>query len=74
MTFERFVAELASRFAGLPCGRVDAEIEQALAQLVEFLGTERASRLVWDFIHKRQAELSRLIERVPEAAMRKLLA
>jgi len=43
MTFEHFIADLASRFAGLPSGRVHAEIEHALTQLVEFLGTERAS-------------------------------
>jgi hypothetical protein len=43
MTFERFIADLALRFAGLPNGRIHVEIEQALAQLVEFLGTERAS-------------------------------
>jgi transcriptional regulator with GAF, ATPase, and Fis domain len=43
MTFERFIADQALRFAGLPNGRVHAEIEQALSQLVEFLGTERSS-------------------------------
>jgi transcriptional regulator with GAF, ATPase, and Fis domain len=41
--FESFLAELSTRFTGLPADRVDAEIELALQSLVEFLGTDRAT-------------------------------
>ena len=41
--FESFLAEISSRFTGVPGDRVDAEIERALRDLVEFLGTDRAT-------------------------------
>ena len=41
--FEQFVAELSTRFTGIEAERVDAEIERALRQLVEHLGTDRAN-------------------------------
>src|SRR5512132_3974817 len=43
--FEFFVAELSTRLTGLPSDRVDAEVERALRDLVEFLGTDRATLL-----------------------------
>jgi formate hydrogenlyase transcriptional activator len=43
--FESFLASLSTRFTGLPGDRVDAEIERALRDLCEFLGTERATLL-----------------------------
>ena len=36
-------ADLSARFTGLPGDRVNAEIESALRELVEFLGTDRAT-------------------------------
>jgi transcriptional regulator with GAF, ATPase, and Fis domain len=41
--FETFLASLSTRFTGLPGNRVDAEIERALRDLCEFLGTDRAN-------------------------------
>src|SRR2546422_9740877 len=41
--FESFLADLSARFTGLPGDRVNAEIESALRELVEFLGTDRAT-------------------------------
>jgi formate hydrogenlyase transcriptional activator len=41
--FETFLADLSTRFSGLPAELMDAEIEQALRNLVEFLGTDRAT-------------------------------
>src|SRR5262245_32108976 len=41
--FEILLAELSTRFTGLPGDRVDAEVEQGLRELVEFLGTDRAT-------------------------------
>jgi len=40
---ELFLAGLSTRFTGLPGNRVDAEIERALRDLCEFLGTDRAN-------------------------------
>jgi formate hydrogenlyase transcriptional activator len=40
---ELFVAGLSTRFTGLPGDQVDAEIERALRDLCEFLGTDRAN-------------------------------
>ena len=41
--FESFLADLATRFTGIPAHQVDAEIERALQDLCEFLGTGRAT-------------------------------
>jgi formate hydrogenlyase transcriptional activator len=41
--FEHLVAELSTRFTGLPVDEVDGEITEALHQLVEVLGTDRSS-------------------------------
>jgi transcriptional regulator with GAF, ATPase, and Fis domain len=41
--FERLLADLSERFSGVSCEKVDAEIDGALAALVSFLGTDRAS-------------------------------
>jgi formate hydrogenlyase transcriptional activator len=41
--FESFLASLSTRFTGLPGDQVDAEIERALHDLCEFLGTDRAN-------------------------------
>jgi transcriptional regulator with GAF, ATPase, and Fis domain len=41
--FESFLAEISTRFTGLAGDRVDAEIERALRDLVEFLDTDRAT-------------------------------
>jgi formate hydrogenlyase transcriptional activator len=41
--FEAFLAELSTRFTGLPASQIDAEIERALRDLVEFLGSDRAT-------------------------------
>jgi len=41
--FETFLASLSTRFTGLPGNRVDTEIERALRDLCEFLGTDRAT-------------------------------
>jgi transcriptional regulator with GAF, ATPase, and Fis domain len=41
--FESFLASLSTRFTGLPGNQVDAEIERALHDLCEFLGTDRAT-------------------------------
>src|SRR5262245_44656182 len=46
--FESFLAEISTRFTGLPGDRVDAEIERALQELVEFLGTDRATLFEFD--------------------------
>src|SRR5262245_23556682 len=46
--FESFLAEISTRFTGLPGDRVDAEIDRALRELVEFLGTDRATLLEFD--------------------------
>jgi transcriptional regulator with GAF, ATPase, and Fis domain len=43
--FESLLARLSTRFTGLPGNRVDAEIERALRDLCEFLGTDRATLL-----------------------------
>jgi hypothetical protein len=43
--FETFLAELSTRCTGLPGGRVAAEIARALGELVERLGTGRATLL-----------------------------
>jgi formate hydrogenlyase transcriptional activator len=40
---ETFLAELSTRFTGLPARQIDAEIERALRDLVEFLGSDRAT-------------------------------
>jgi len=41
--FEQIVAELSGRFTGLPAEAIDGEIERALHELVECLGTDRAT-------------------------------
>jgi len=41
--FRRFVADLSTRLSGIPAERVDAEIDRALQELVELLGTDRSS-------------------------------
>jgi formate hydrogenlyase transcriptional activator len=41
--FDRFVADLMTRFTGLPAEDVDGEIERGLQLLVETLGTDRSS-------------------------------
>ena len=46
--FESFLADISTRFTGLPGDRVDTEIEQTLRRLVEFLGTDRATLLEFD--------------------------
>ena len=43
--FEQLLGDLSTRFAGVPSERVDAEIEHALEQLVELLGTDRSTFL-----------------------------
>jgi formate hydrogenlyase transcriptional activator len=43
--FESFLAALSTTFTGLPGNRVDTEIEHALRDLCEFLGTDRATLL-----------------------------
>jgi formate hydrogenlyase transcriptional activator len=40
---ERFLAELSSRFTGLPFEQIDDEIERGLHLLTEFLGTDRST-------------------------------
>ena len=41
--FEQLLADLSTRFAGIPSEQVDAEIDGALERLVGFLGTDRSS-------------------------------
>ena len=41
--FESFLAEVSTRFTGIPAAEVDAEIERALHDLCEVLGTDRAT-------------------------------
>jgi formate hydrogenlyase transcriptional activator len=41
--FEQLLAHLSTRFSGVPVHRIDAEIDRALQQLVEFLDTDRSS-------------------------------
>jgi transcriptional regulator with GAF, ATPase, and Fis domain len=41
--FEHLVAELSTRFTGLPVDQVDGEIAEALRRLVEVLGTDRTT-------------------------------
>jgi len=43
--FERLLADLSARFAGVPYEEVDAEIDRALELLVGFLGTDRSTFL-----------------------------
>jgi formate hydrogenlyase transcriptional activator len=43
--FERLLADLSTRFAGLPCERIDAELDRALELLITFLGTDRSTLL-----------------------------
>jgi formate hydrogenlyase transcriptional activator len=42
---EHLLADLSTRFSGLPYQRIDAEIDRALEQLVEHLGTDRSTFL-----------------------------
>jgi transcriptional regulator with GAF, ATPase, and Fis domain len=42
-SFEAFLADLSTRFTGLPPESVDAEVQSALEELVEWLGTDRSS-------------------------------
>jgi len=44
-SFERLLADLSARFAGVPFEEVDSEIDVALEALAGFLGTDRASVL-----------------------------
>ncbi|MEN6625810.1 MAG: sigma 54-interacting transcriptional regulator [Candidatus Sumerlaeia bacterium] len=46
--FERLLADLSSRFANLPAGRVDREIEDGLGRIREFLEVDRAALLEID--------------------------
>src|SRR5262245_54095566 len=46
--FESFLAEISTRLTGLPGDRVDAEIDRALRELVEFLDTDRATLFEFD--------------------------
>jgi len=41
--FESFVIRLTSRFTGLPSHQMNEAVHQALAELIAFLGTERAT-------------------------------
>ena len=41
--FEDFLAEVSTRFTGIPAAEVDAEIERTLRDLCEQLGTDRAT-------------------------------
>ena len=41
--FEGLLADLSTRFSGVAAQRVDAEIDRALEQLLEFLDTDRSS-------------------------------
>ncbi|MGO9571784.1 MAG: sigma 54-interacting transcriptional regulator [Desulfomonilaceae bacterium] len=43
LRFEAMIADMAATFVNLPAGEVDAHIESALQQLVEFLGFDRAT-------------------------------
>jgi PAS domain S-box-containing protein len=43
LRFEALLVDLSAAFAGLPADEVDAYIEQAQRELVEFLGVERSS-------------------------------
>ncbi len=43
--FERLLADLSRRFAGVAAERVDGEIDRALEDVVEFLGTDRSTLL-----------------------------
>ncbi len=42
---ENLLADLSTRFSGLPCEQIDAEIDRALERLVDFLGTDRSTFL-----------------------------
>jgi hypothetical protein len=41
--FERFLADVSTRFTGIPAADVDAEIEHTLRDLCELLDTDRAT-------------------------------
>src|SRR3954471_12241954 len=43
LRFERLLADLSASFVNVAADSVDAQIEQALEQLVDFLGVERSS-------------------------------
>src|SRR5437763_1643732 len=43
LRFERLLTDLSATFVNVAADRVDAQIEQALEQLVAFLGIERSS-------------------------------
>src|SRR5262249_43959329 len=43
LRFERLLTDLSATFINAPSDAVDAQIEDALRQLVEFLGVERSS-------------------------------
>jgi hypothetical protein len=43
LRFERLLTDLSATFVNVPADRVDAQIEEALQRLVEFLGVERGS-------------------------------
>src|SRR5688572_13377174 len=43
LAFERLLADLSARFANVPVDRVETGIEEALKQLVDFLGFDRSS-------------------------------
>ena len=42
-SFGRLVADLSTRFTGLPVEELDGEIERALRLFVELLGTDRST-------------------------------
>jgi len=42
LRFETFLAELSATFVNVPASQVDAEIESALRQIVDFLGIDRS--------------------------------
>src|SRR3954449_4140685 len=43
LRFERLLTDLSATFVNVPADLVDAQIEQALEKLVDFLGIERSS-------------------------------
>ena len=43
--FEFLLADLSTRFAGLPCEQIDAEIDHGLERLIGLLGTDRCTLL-----------------------------
>ena len=48
LRFERLLTDLSATFVNVPADQVDAQIEDALRRLVEFLGVERGSLAEFD--------------------------